>query len=74
MPWSEVTEALDAFRAHCPSPLPITIEMHEAAFKIASSTATASMTRWSLPLRWRMLDAQLSIPKTFALARRSMGN
>jgi predicted nucleic acid-binding protein len=35
MPWSEVTEALHAFRVLCPSPLPITIEMHEAALKIA---------------------------------------
>src|SRR2546421_248653 len=35
MSWSEVTEALDAFRVLCPSPLPITIEMHEAALKIA---------------------------------------
>ena len=35
MPWSDVTEALDAFRVLCPSPLPITIEMHEAALKIA---------------------------------------
>ena len=35
MPWSEVTEALDAFRVLCPAPLPITIEMHEAALKIA---------------------------------------
>ena len=33
--WSEVTEALDAFRVLCPFPLPITIEMHEAALKIA---------------------------------------
>jgi predicted nucleic acid-binding protein len=35
MSWSEVTEALDAFRVLCPSPLPITIEIHEAALKIA---------------------------------------
>jgi predicted nucleic acid-binding protein len=35
MPWSEVTEALDAFRILCPPPLPITIEIHEAALKIA---------------------------------------
>jgi predicted nucleic acid-binding protein len=34
-PWSEVTEALDAFRVLCPSPLPVTIEIHEAALKIA---------------------------------------
>jgi predicted nucleic acid-binding protein len=35
MSWSDVTEALDAFRVLCPSPLPVTIEMHEAALKIA---------------------------------------
>lgn len=35
MSWSDVTEALDAFRVLCPSPLPITMEIHEAAFKIA---------------------------------------
>jgi predicted nucleic acid-binding protein len=35
MSWSEVTEALDAFRVLCPSPLAITIETHEAALKIA---------------------------------------
>jgi predicted nucleic acid-binding protein len=31
----EVTEALDAFRILCPSPLAVTIELHEAALKIA---------------------------------------
>jgi predicted nucleic acid-binding protein len=35
MPWSDVTEALDAFQVLCPSPLPITIETHQAALKIA---------------------------------------
>lgn len=35
MSWSDVTEALDAFRVLCPSPLPITIEVHEAALRIA---------------------------------------
>jgi len=35
MSWSDVTEALDAFQVLCPSPLPITMEMHEAALKIA---------------------------------------
>ncbi len=35
MSWSDVTEALDAFRVLCPSPLPVTIEIHEAALKIA---------------------------------------
>jgi len=35
MPWRDVIEALDAFRILCPSPLPITLETHEAALKIA---------------------------------------
>jgi predicted nucleic acid-binding protein len=35
MSWSDVTEALNVFRVLCPSPLPITIEMHDAALKIA---------------------------------------
>ena len=37
MPWSEVKEALDAFRVLCPAPLAITVEMHEAALKIAEA-------------------------------------
>jgi predicted nucleic acid-binding protein len=36
MPWSEVAEALDAIRILCPSPLPITAEMHEEALRLAS--------------------------------------
>jgi predicted nucleic acid-binding protein len=35
MPWSDVLKALDAFRVLCPSPLPLTVEMHEASLKIA---------------------------------------
>jgi predicted nucleic acid-binding protein len=35
MSWSDVLEALDAFRVLCPSPLPLTIAMHEASLKIA---------------------------------------
>lgn len=35
MPWREVMGALEVFRVLCPSPLPITMEMHEAALKIA---------------------------------------
>jgi predicted nucleic acid-binding protein len=37
MSWSDVREALDAFRVLCPSPLSITIEVHEASFKIAET-------------------------------------
>ena len=36
MSWTEVTRALDAFRILCPSPLPITVETHEAALRIAA--------------------------------------
>jgi len=35
MPWSDVTEALAAFRELCPSPLAVTIAIHEAALTIA---------------------------------------
>jgi predicted nucleic acid-binding protein len=35
MSWSEVREALEAFKVLCPSPLPVTMEMHEAALRIA---------------------------------------
>ena len=36
MSWTEVTQALDAFRILCPSPLPITVETHESALRIAA--------------------------------------
>jgi predicted nucleic acid-binding protein len=35
MSWPEVKEALDAFRVLCADPVPLTIELHEAALKIA---------------------------------------
>ncbi len=35
MPWKEVTEALEAIRILCPSPVPITIDTHETALRIA---------------------------------------
>ncbi len=37
MSWSDVTEALEAFRILCPAPLPITVETHHAALKIAAT-------------------------------------
>jgi predicted nucleic acid-binding protein len=36
MSWDEVAEALGAIRALCPSPMPLTIETHEAALRIAA--------------------------------------
>jgi predicted nucleic acid-binding protein len=35
MSWSEIQDALSVLRILCPSPLPITVETHEAAPKIA---------------------------------------
>jgi predicted nucleic acid-binding protein len=35
MSWSEVHEALEAFRVLCPDPLPVTTEVHESALRIA---------------------------------------
>jgi predicted nucleic acid-binding protein len=35
MSWSEVAEALDAARVLCEPPLPLTVEVHEAAIRIA---------------------------------------
>jgi len=35
MPWAEVTEAVEAFLVLCPSPIPVSLEIHEAARAIA---------------------------------------
>jgi predicted nucleic acid-binding protein len=35
MPWKEVLEALAAIRVLCPSPVPLTVETHDAALRIA---------------------------------------
>lgn len=35
MSWAEVTEALEAIRILCPSPIAITAEMHDAALRLA---------------------------------------
>lgn len=35
MPWRDVRKALHAFRALCPSPLPTTVETHDAALRLA---------------------------------------
>jgi predicted nucleic acid-binding protein len=81
MSWSDVTEALDAFRVLCPSPLPITIEMHEAALKIAekhgyniydalvvaAALEAGSATLYSEDLHdGQTIDGQLTIRNPFA--------
>lgn len=35
MPWAEVGESVEAFLVLCPSPIPVTLEIHEAARAIA---------------------------------------
>jgi predicted nucleic acid-binding protein len=35
MPWDDVVEALDTIRTLCPSPVPITLDVHELALRIA---------------------------------------
>jgi predicted nucleic acid-binding protein len=35
MPWEEVLEALSAIRVLCPSPVPLTVETHDAALRIS---------------------------------------
>lgn len=39
LPWKDVTEALDAIRVLCPSPVPITISTHQTALRIAEKQA-----------------------------------
>lgn len=37
MSWEEVREAVDAVRALCPSPVPLTVETHESGLRIAAT-------------------------------------
>ncbi len=34
MPWEEIVEALHAVRVLCPSPVPVTVDMHDTALRI----------------------------------------
>jgi predicted nucleic acid-binding protein len=35
MPWEDVLEALEAIRVLCPSPVPLTVQVHQAGLQIA---------------------------------------
>jgi predicted nucleic acid-binding protein len=37
MAWEEIREALHMFRILCPSPVPVTLETHERALRIAAA-------------------------------------
>ena len=39
MSWEEITEALGAIRVLCPAPIPLTVETHDAALRIAARYA-----------------------------------
>jgi predicted nucleic acid-binding protein len=81
MPWSEVTEALDAIRVLCPSPVAITIDTHGAALRIAqkygyeiydalvaaSALEAECATLYSEDLQdGQVIDRQLTIRNPFA--------
>ena len=81
MSWEEVTEALDAIRVLCPSPVPITLHTHEAALKIAqrygyriydaliaaSAVEAKSSTLYSEDLQdGQIVEEQLAIRNPFA--------
>jgi predicted nucleic acid-binding protein len=36
MSWREITDALEAIRVLCPSPMPVTEDMHDAALRLAA--------------------------------------
>ncbi len=81
MSWSDLTEALQAFRVLCPSPLAITVETHEAALQIArkhgyniydalvvaAALQAGCATLYSEDLHdGQTIDAQLTIRNPFA--------
>jgi predicted nucleic acid-binding protein len=81
MSWNDVTQALDAFRILCPSPLPITVETHEAALRlsarhcyniydglvIAAALEAGCAALYSEDLHdGQTIDAQLTIRNPFA--------
>jgi predicted nucleic acid-binding protein len=74
MSWSDVTEALDAFRVLCPSPLPITIEMYKAALGyniydalvVTAALEAGCATLYSEDLHdGQTIDGQLTIRNPF---------
>jgi predicted nucleic acid-binding protein len=81
MTWEEIDEALAAIRILCPSPVPLTIETHEAGLRIAAqygyhiydaSVAAAALeaectTLYSEDLQdGQVIDGRLTIRNPFA--------
>ena len=79
MPWPEVQEALTAIRTLCPSPVPLTLEIHEAALKIvtkhqfriydativAAAIASSSPILYSEDLRHGQVIAGVTVQNQF---------
>lgn len=80
MPWSDLGEALGAFRVLCPSPSSVTLKTHEAALRIsetygygmydalviAAALEAGCETLYSEDLRDRqVIDGQLTIRNPF---------
>ena len=80
MPWREVREALDAIRILCPSPVPVTMDTHEIALRIAEEHSVSiydaliaaaaleakCVTLYSEDLQdGRVIDDQLTIRNPF---------
>jgi predicted nucleic acid-binding protein len=81
MTWDEIGEALAAIRVLCPSPVPLTVETHEAGLRIAAQyrfhiydalVAAAALeaectTLYSEDLHdGRIIDGRLTIRNPFA--------
>ncbi len=81
MPWEEIVEALTAIRVFCPSPVPITVETHDSALRlagrhrlhiydaliIAAALAAGCSTLFSEDLHaGQVIDGQLTIRNPFA--------
>ena len=70
MSWSEVAEALGAIRVLCSSPLPLTVDTHETALKIAEKHGYGIYDALAVARRLKLI-ARRSTP-TFRMARQSM--
>jgi predicted nucleic acid-binding protein len=81
MSWTDIAEALSAFRVLCPSPTPITMSTHEAALRvaetcgydiydalvIAAALEAGCQTLYSEDLRdGQTIDGQVTIRNPFA--------
>ena len=67
MQWREIVEALDAILILCPSPIPITLEIHQSALRIAEKYGYGIYDSlvWNIPSRSKRL-LQSTPPQVFS--------